>query len=274
MQTQRSQREVLRILSVLAEGGYLSHASRSVDLRFGSYHPKHDMFGLVRLRFEAHPSSAYTLRPVVRAIKAAAGRGGAALLVPLLLHLSWFVLAALTFHACLRSAVSHRTNPEPAMNERQGWSLSSLASAPPGLRRRMLHLLLAAAQAAAAVAYVVVEIATARLPTPHRVRHAALQSVYQDVNADARVLLPAKEAPPAGVGGMKVDVAEAATSDESQLACGVELPWQLWNTPAWALPDNPLGMQAFGRDLVRSPAPVWQCFGLVSGLLHHCGAQQ
>eukprot|EP00892_Ulva_mutabilis_P003917 jgi/Ulvmu1/1898/UM012_0056.1 len=246
-QTQQSQSEVMRILNMLTEGMYLSHSSRSVDVRFGSYHPERNIFGLVKLRFKGHSGSAYQLQPVIQAIAGAARGHGASLFTAVVLRLSWFALAATTICLCL----SHLGLGQ-AVPDQPGWKPSAGGLRIPGsFVMQGLDVLLIVAQGAAAVAYVVVEILAAQLPTPSSIAAAALQSLYHDVNADARILLPAKVvAPMADSHGEIVAVGDSASREEDFVACGVLHPWQLWAMPTWTLPDDSEGVRAFGRDMV------------------------
>ena len=93
----------MRILNVLAEGQYLDHASRSLELRFGFYESSRHVSGLVKLHFERGQGTAYTMRPILGAITAAARRDRVALFIAAFLHTSWFSLAASTIYMCFRS---------------------------------------------------------------------------------------------------------------------------------------------------------------------------
>ena len=252
MQTQAHRAEVLRILDTLAQGGYLDRTARSVSVWMGAYSPSKRVFGLAKLRFEALPSSAHGLRASLQAVAAPAPPGTVAAWSEALLHLAWFALAATTLAVSLGSTSiccgRMLPLPRPLMWQRAG------LLPPPALR--VLELLLGAAQVAAAWAYVAVLVAAARLPSAGGVAGAAFHRLYEDVTADARILLPAKEEPAEGLGWSagagSMHAAGVTGGEAEEIPCGVVLPTQLWTMPVWALPDSTHGWHAFGQSLVCS----------------------
>lgn len=240
----------MRILNVLAEGQYLDHASRSLELRFGFYESSRHVSGLVKLHFERGQGTAYTMRPILGAITAAARRDRVALFIAAFLHTSWFSLAASTIYMCFRSLLRLCTHMslQQTIHGHAHLQLPAAAVMPGGSAVWLLDALLAAAQAAAACAYVVALVTAARLPAPHSIGTAALRSIYHDVNADARVLLPAKQTSLSGAGAAGV---AGMQQGQDELSCGVMRPSQLWSMPAWALPDSSRGVHAFVGQLVR-----------------------
>lgn len=269
MQTQAHRAEVRRILDTLSQGGYLDRTARSVSVWLGAYSPSKHVFGLAKLRFEALPSSALGLRASLHAIAAPAPPGTVAAWSEALLHLAWFALAATTLAVSLGSLSiccgRMLPLPRPLM-----WQRADLLP-PPALR--VLELLLGAAQVAAAWAYVAELVAAARLPSAGGVAGAAFHGLYEDVTADARILLPAKEEPAEGVmpgwsaavGSM--DAIGVTGGEAEEIPCGVVLPTQLWTMPVWALPDSTHGWHAFGQSLVRSLLLESRCIGFCGTVL-------
>lgn len=261
MQTQARRGEVLRIFDVMAQGGYLDRTARSVEVRMGVYSPGQRIFALVKLFFESAPTSAVILRPSVHAVAASAEHGTVAAWTAALLHLSWFALAAGALSWPLRTLYDRFKGapPAPAAPPTPRPPRERLLD-PPAVH--VLDALLAVAQAATAGAYVVALAVMARLPSAEDVGAAAFNRLYQDVGADARILLTAKEdlatdGEPvwqAGTGDTMIDAgaASGATPGQQEPACGVLQPTQLWAMPVWALPSSTQGIHAFGRDLVCS----------------------
>lgn len=252
---------MLRILDVMAQGGYLDRKARSVEVQMGVYSPGHRMFALVKLFFESSPTSTFIMRPSVHAVAASADHDTAAVWTASLLHLSWFALTGVALSSPLRTLYDRFRGSPSAPDTPTG-------AAPPRKRLvdppavHVVDAMLSVAHVAAAGAYAVALTLTARLPSAEAVGAAAFNRLYQDVEADARILLPAKEYAEAdgepvwqaGAAVAAVDAAAAAGAapGQEEPACGVLQPTQLWAMPLWGLPSSTDGMRAFGRDLVCS----------------------